>query len=138
MPRNHHLGEPIAFDEAGALTPTVDFDFEQVDRCLNQEQSPRLWPGSVSGKADYVFVRRDSLILPLTSVLDWICQKVPKNNNGMDIRSAIAAWRFLPYLRGLSLTQVSAMMGRDKQSLGRWNDDFYRTWPTVAHSENNS
>ncbi len=118
-----------AFDDRG-VTNVVDFDFDQVDRNLvSTSNSPQ-----VSFESEPVELSRDELsIAVLQVVLDWIIQTVPKNMDGIEIRATIAGWIFLPYLRKSSLTEISALVGRDKQSLGRWVDDFKVRFPGIYY-----
>jgi hypothetical protein len=114
----------IGFDERGALTESVDFDYDAVDERMGNAMS-------LNQAAVHPNSQNQASIVPLQQILDWVCQKVPKNQNGIEIRATIAAWIFLPHLRTLNLTEVAAMVGRDKQSLGRWVDDFKKRFPGV-------
>jgi hypothetical protein len=118
----------VAFDEASHQTQTVDFDFAAVDRDL--DLSDEIPPGL---RAIPLADANERTVTVMSRMLEWLCQMVPKNQSGMEIRATILCWIFLPHLRSLSLTQVAAMIGRDKQSLGRWVDDFKRTFPGVHH-----
>jgi hypothetical protein len=118
----------VAFGDDGSVCSAIDFDYDAVDEALiHAPQVPGL------DGAQHPNARHEETIVALQVILEWILQKVPRNQNGIEIRATIAAWIFLPYLRSLSLTEVSAMVGRDKQSLGRWVDDFKRQFPGVYH-----
>lgn len=115
----------IGFEGRGAPIESVDFDFDAVDEALSSAISPNKaanHPTSQHAEAE---------LAALKTILEWVVQKVPKNQNGIEIRATIAAWIFLPYLRTMNLTEIAATVGRDKQSLGRWVDDFKRRWPGV-------
>ena len=118
------LRSVVAFDEASHQTQIVDFDFAQVDRDLSDEIPLDL-------RAIPLTTANERTITVMSRMLEWLCQMVPKNQSGMEIRATILCWIFLPHLRNLSLTQVAAMIGRDKQSIGRWHDDFKRVFPGV-------
>lgn len=119
----HYKRMNVGFDEHG-LAETVDFDYDAIDARMGNALTP-------NQAAVHPNSRNQESIVVLQEVLDWICQKVPKNQNGIEIRATIASWIFLPHLRTLNLTEVSALVGRDKQSLGRWVDDFKKTFPGV-------
>jgi hypothetical protein len=105
------------FDQEGQPEATVDFPYDEIDRRLSSPESP---PIRVDGEGRL-----------LRTILEWVADKVPRHGNGLEIRATIAAWIFLPYLRGYTMTELAAMIGRDKQSVGRWVDDFRRTFPGV-------
>jgi hypothetical protein len=42
-------------------------------------------------------------------------------------------WFLIKELQPLSLTQLARMYGKDKQSLGRWVDDFKRRFPGLRN-----
>ena len=105
------------FDQEGQPEATTDFPYDEIDRRLSDPESP---PTRVDGEGRL-----------LKTVLEWVADKVPRHGNGLEIRATIAAWIFLPYLRGYTMTELAAMIGRDKQSVGRWVDDFRKSFPGV-------
>jgi hypothetical protein len=66
--------------------------------------------------------------------LDWVVQKVPKKAEGIEIRATIAARVYLPHLRDLSLTDVSAysVQGTNEPILVRRNGHISRP-PLIDH-----
>lgn len=120
----------------GHRTESVEFDYAEIDRRLGYVE-----PGETVSTEKIMASNLEAYFLPLRETLDWILQKVPKNEDGIQIRAVIAGWIFLPHLNGanslnpkekhLTLTDLAAMVGRDKQSLGRWVDDFKKTFPGV-------
>lgn len=112
----------VAYDELGQQVGSVEFDYDAVEQGLAEKLLPEA--------AQHPNANTDREVKAVQSVLRWIAQGVPKNGNGIEIRATIMMWKFLPYLQPKSLTEMAAMVGRDKQSLGRWHDDFKRTFGT--------
>jgi len=100
-----------AFDERGPVD-FVDFDYDAIDG--ERDEDPE-----ISG------------VELVSALCEWVVQTVPRNRDGIELRAVIAAWTFCSHLRGYNLTEISAMVGRDKQSLGRWVEDFKKTFPGV-------
>ena len=118
----------VAFDEDSCQTQVEDFTLSDGTKLLPRDLSDEIPPDL---RAIPIAVANERTITVMSRMLEWLCQTVPKNQNGMEIRATILCWIFLPHLRNLSLTQVAAMIGRDKQSIGRWVDDFKRVFPGV-------
>ncbi len=103
-----------AYDESSQHTEVVQFPYDQID-----------------GLEDVTPEDLTRAIAAFEKLLNWIWQSGPKNNNGIEIRSVICCWVFLKHLRPLSLTEMAAVVGRDKQSLGRWFDEFKKDMPDI-------
>lgn len=114
----------IGFDGRGEPIESVGFDYDGIDERLASGLSP-------NQAANHPTSEHAAELTALKTILEWVLQKVPKNENGIQIRAVIAGWIFLPYLRTMNLTEVAAVIGKDKQSLGRWVDDFKRRFPGV-------
>lgn len=107
------------FSEDGERVPTVEFDFDQVDRVIFGRQQ-EIAPADMK------------IALKLfDAVMRWIWQGGMKDVRGMTIRAIISCWIFIPELRPTTLTDMARGFGLKKQSLGRWHDDFKRHFPSI-------
>lgn len=113
----------IAFDEAGHLIESADFDYSQVEQNLSADGVFLTDEGASRSYADSHYRENRAL----QAALEWISQKVPKSDNGVIIRANIACWHYLKAWRPMTLTALAAQIGRDKQAVGRWEDDFKLT-----------
>ncbi len=103
--------------EDGRLVPCVDFDYEAIDRNVFEAEDVK----------DLHELPPESIDLALKlhrTMLEWIFQDGMKNPEGIQIRAILACWIWLPYLEPLSLTELSIGFGKQKQSFGRWVDEF--------------
>jgi hypothetical protein len=107
-----------AFDESGDASGVSHFPYDEIDERL--AAAPITHAAASHPTAQF----HEQALFALESALAWAVQDVPKNCNGIEIRTTILAWKFLPHLRAKTLTEIAAMIGRDKQSVGRWHDDF--------------
>ncbi len=105
----------VGHDDAGEIVASEDFPYHLID---GEEEQPTAQDLAAAAMA-------------MQKVMEWVWQGGPRNHNGFEIRSVIACWIFLKHLHALNLTQVAAMMNKDKQSLGRWVDDFKKEFPAV-------
>ncbi len=111
-----HLIESEGFDYASIrMSETEMVEFVDVDTDLRALTPEQLAAG----------------LEVMDKLLKWIWQSGMKNPDGVKIRSIILCWICLKELRSLSLTDMATGYGLDKQSLGRWVDDFKRRYPTV-------
>jgi hypothetical protein len=109
-----------AFDESGHIGIT-HFPYDEID------------------KADIPETKDiDAAVRAFELLLAWVWQHGPKNNNGIEIRAVICCWIFMKQLRPITLTEMAATVGRDKQSLGRWFDEFKKDFPQIktCHMKN--
>lgn len=125
--QNHadrHVGPGIAFDDDGELIGKEEFDFDQVDENLTGDcPAPGL---------EHITRREMIIALKMFEMLvRWMFQNGFSNLNGLQIRAVIVCWIFLPNLHGFSMTRLAEGMGKDKQSLGRWHDDFKKKFPFI-------
>jgi len=110
------------FDEPGRRVPIVRFDYDAVDYQVFGAVPKKDVRGLTSKEVD-------AALALLRVMLAWIWQSGMKNPDGIKIRAVIICWVFLKELRGLTLTQIAAAFGMDKQSFGRWITDFKQTIP---------
>ncbi len=115
-----HSIQPPAFSDDGHLEPWEDFDYDSVEkfRAANKE-AEAIEKGIAAGQEI------------IRTLITWIWQDGMKDARGIQIRSIIVCWIFLPHLRPLSLTELARGFGKDKQSLGRWVDDFKIKFPNL-------
>ncbi len=127
------FGEPVVFmqsiiglahEEDGHITGVTDFDYDAVSRGLGEwqpesdltEMSAREMEG-----ARYVFKQ----------IAEWVYQGGTKNPEGVKIRAIIFCWVFLEWLHPLTMTKLARGYAMDKQSIGRWVEDFKRCFPDI-------
>jgi hypothetical protein len=111
----------LGHGEDGKLVPTTDFDWPAVEFTKDEDLDI-----SKFSQEDV-----DRALVVLTALLKWVWQSGMNNGNGIQIRAIIMCWVFLKELRPLDLTQMAKGFGRDKQSLGRWVDNFKRWFPRI-------
>lgn len=99
--------------EHGERVPVEHFDFDRLDD--STQENPQM----------------DAAIEAFQILLNWVWQSGSKNADGVKIRSVLACWIFLKPLRSINLTELSKAYGMEKQSLGRWHDDFKRHFPDI-------
>lgn len=104
-----------AFADGSIPVRFIDFDFSLIE------------PDGEEGAMGV-----SEVVVGVERMVRWVYQDPHHRNlNGVAIRSIIVSWLMLRELQGLTLTQLAGMYGLDKQSLGRWVDDFKRTFPSV-------
>ena len=119
-----NLPDGMAFGESGDVVGKVDFDFQAVDENLFE-------PGQLEALPE-LSEKEVAMALQLFRLLmSWVWQNGMKNVNGLQIRAGIACWTMLPELRPLNLTEFARGFGMDKQSVGRWHDDFKKRFPQI-------
>jgi hypothetical protein len=113
----------LQFDEDSRLIATTSFPYDEVDRDLGlfEPDSPEKYDLDAASEA----IRR---------LLRWLFQNGPRNPEGLQIRAVVLCHIFLPELRPMTLTQMAGCMGKHKQSLGRWQDQFKRDFPNIPSS----
>ena len=97
--------------------PYEDFPYDQVDRDL----------GLIKPEDEYeltVEVQRRIWL--------WVWQGDNRDLEGWLCRCAIMCWVFCDQLRSTSMSKMAKRIGKKKQSLGRWVDDFKREFPLIA------
>jgi hypothetical protein len=75
--------------------------------------------------------RIEGEIRALKTTLEWVIQNGMNEENGVMFRILIAGWIYLEWMREMTLTELATMYGKDKQSFGRWVDDFKLRFPEV-------
>lgn len=106
----------LRLGENGERIPVADFDYDAVDKSSQESNSQR---------------EIDNAIKAFEKLLQWILQDGMNNPNGVKIRALVCCWIFLKVLRPQSLTEFARSYGMQKQSLGRWVDDFKRQFPDI-------
>ncbi len=127
--------------EDGHLEPSVEFDYDSIDRNVfhteQDDKRPMCDVGDTDNvedsKAfkDFTDLEIDAACKVFTRLVEWIWQDGMKNVEGLQIRASIVCWIFLSQLRPLTLTEMAKGFGKKKQSLGRWVDDFKRAFPRI-------
>jgi hypothetical protein len=118
------FGRPQAIVAPRQIEPSVSFPFHELDGDLADGEEPLSFtPG------EWEKFRR-----ALERIFLWIYQDPHHRNlNGVEIRALIVAWFVVKELHPLSLTQLARMYGREKQSFGRWVDEFKTAFPEVRN-----
>jgi hypothetical protein len=117
--------EECVYDHDGRAIPSEDFDYEAIDRNVFGADEIENFRGMPAESID--------LALKLHRVmLEWIFQDGMKNPEGIKIRAILACWIWLPYLEPLTLTELATGFGKQKQSFGRWVDDFKRHFSFIT------
>lgn len=129
----HHLTESdnAGYDDSSELHPTCGPDWEAIEvNCDGQD--------FIEAVKELRAEHLEGALIVIRGLMAWTYQNGSTNMEGKAIRNAIIEWLVLPQLRHLTLTQISKAYGKHKQSLGRWVDDFKRTFPTVktVHMKN--
>ncbi len=106
------------------MEPSVEFDYEAIDRSVFHVETQ-------DASLEFSAIEMDAACKVFTHLVEWIWQDGMKNVQGLQIRASIVCWIFLTQLRPLTLTQMAAGFGKDKQSLGRWVDDFKLSFPRI-------
>ena len=114
----------IAHEEDGHITPVQQFDWEAVERNLFS-------PESVKELEELTQEDIDRALKMFDVVLRWVFQNGMKNSDGLKIRAIIVCWIFLKELRPYKLVDMATGFGMQKQSLGRWHDDFKIRFPGI-------
>jgi hypothetical protein len=110
----------LSHDESGPV-PSVGFDYEAIDEKVfgfKPEEVEGLSPETIR------LVYRG-----MCAYLGWVWQDGMKNPEGLQIRSMIVCWNFLPHLQPLELSELARGFGKKKQSVGRWHDQFKLAFP---------
>lgn len=111
-------------DESGALIPVEGFDYAAVDR-------NHFDPGTVEELSKLSAEQMDAGIKLNRCTLEWIFADGMNNKDGVAIRAILCCWIYLPWLRPLTMEELAAGFGMDKQSFGRWHDVFKKDFPFI-------
>jgi hypothetical protein len=121
MTHEEHLGH----GEDGAIEQTTDFDWAGLEEKLGEVD-----------QAKYTHQYATWLLLQQLAegLARWTYQSPNhRNMEGKAIRQAIVEWFTIKELQPLSLTELARMYGKDKQSFGRWVDDFKKRFPGLRN-----
>ncbi len=117
---------PGFFDDGGGRVETVDFDYDEIER--------QVFNHDPEAECDQLSAEEMELALKMfRRLLTWIFQNGMKNPEGLQIRSIVACWVMLEVLHPLSLTEIARGFGKDKQSLGRWVDEWKKEFPQIRN-----
>lgn len=105
------------YEDDGSQTLAVDFSYPELEQ-LNHR---------------YEFDPIDMACQCQRKVWEWVWQGDCRDKEGFFVRAAIACWIFVPALRDYTLTTMAGRVGKKKQSLGRWIEDFKKTFPELCH-----
>lgn len=122
------IDSPLGHGEDGRPVPITDFDFDAIDKAF-QDDLEDFRTEVEAGKYSQEDV--DRALVVVTRMLKWIWQGGMKNPEGLQIRAMIICWVFLKELRPIELTQLFGAFGKDKQSGGRWVDNFKEYFPRI-------
>jgi hypothetical protein len=118
----------IAFDEESRPEPSVGFSFEEIERELGESLD------DPERHSTFTQQEWDAFAKGLEKVFRWIYQDPHHRNlDGIQIRALIVAWIVVKELQPLTLTQLARMYGKDKQSFGRWVDEFKKEFREVRN-----
>lgn len=121
----------LGHGEDGKPVPVTDFDYDAIERDFKSDlQQFR----DEAEEGQYSEEDVDRALVVVTRLLKWIWQGGMKNADGLQIRAMIICWVFLKELRPIELTQLAGAFGKDKQSLGRWVDNFKEFFPRIRIS----
>lgn len=111
------------WDDNQEVTLTTEFSYADVDRAL----------GFMVEELDEHI--EDALECQ-RRIWSWVWQPPAEDLDGLFCRCVIACWVFVPSLRDYTMTDMAGRVGKKKQSLGRWVDDFKKTFPEItAHMQ---
>jgi len=135
----HSLPAP-AFSENGQLEPFSEFPYDEVEAAL-AKRNLVVGPvassqGGISFEAIVEAAAEQGVIAGkqiFSALVNWIWQDGMKDERVIQIRAVIVCWVFLKHLHPLNLTELARGFGKDKQSLGRWVDDFKLKFPTIRN-----
>jgi hypothetical protein len=117
----HHVG----FGEDSRPEATADFDWSDLEQRLGEADEAKY----THGYAQWL-----RLMQLAEGLARWTYQSPSHTNTeGIAIRVIVQNWFLIKELQPLSLTQLARMYGKDKQSLGRWVDDFKRRFPGLRN-----
>lgn len=112
----------LAFGENGERVLAEDFDYNLFDGVREEvaAEAANLSPAEM-----------ETALKLFEHLLRWQWQSGMRNPDGVKIRAIICCWIFLKVLRPMTLTQLAHHYGMDKQSLGRWVDQFKKDFPQI-------
>jgi hypothetical protein len=116
--------EESGHEEDSRVTPIAHFDLDLVCRNLF-EPMPEAEMAALSQ------TEIDAALKLCRTIWLWVFQDGMKNQQGLQIRSAIACWVFLKELRSITMTELATGFGMDKQSIERWVADFKERFPRI-------
>lgn len=122
------MNDGLAFDDAGEKIPFENFDWDAVEKEFAEdlEQFKKELKANPLSQEDI-----DRIDKAMQTLLKWAWQGGMKNMDGFQIRMLILCWHIIPSLRALSLTDLSTVFKKDKQSFGRWVDNFKQYFPFI-------
>jgi hypothetical protein len=120
----YHLG----FGEDSRPEATVGPDWESIEKGVLGQQDC-----DTAGDETKKRKRIEGEIRALKTTLEWVIQNGMNEENGVMFRILIAGWIYLEWMREMTLTELATMYGKDKQSFGRWVDDFKRRFPGLRN-----
>jgi hypothetical protein len=118
----HHVG----FGEDSRPEATVGPDWDGIESAL----------GECSEIVEHRFDSQYATYLKLLkfgeALTRWLTIDATKTSeDGKIIRLQILKWVFLPEYQNRSLTYMAREIGKEKQSVGRWHDNFKLRFPGV-------
>jgi hypothetical protein len=129
LERNVFPGGPVDVDETGyerilqAAAPALNLlpapDRERITQELRKVCSVEIV--DAASKLFQMFMR-------------WNWQDGKKNPEGLQIRSMISCWLFIPELRALTETELAIGFGKKKQSIERWVDEWKQDFPRIRNA----
>jgi hypothetical protein len=117
------LHHDFGFNENGERVGIAEFDYDQVEQDLG---------GYFPRKEQFTAKEIDAAVKVIDRVLIWVWQNGMRNPEGIKIRAIVVCWILLKPLRPFSLTMISQLYGKKKQSLGRWVDQFKRDFKFIT------
>lgn len=122
------IDAPLGHGEDGKPVQVTQFDFDAIEKAFQSDLED--FRGEVEA-GEYSQDDIDRALVVVTRMLKWVWQGGMKNADGLQIRAMIICWVFLKELRPIELTQLAGAFGKDKQSLGRWVENFKEYFPRI-------
>lgn len=133
IPTMGHIGESnTAFGDQG-IEPTTEPDWDSMDRSIFPIEYLEADSGNAADDEMIEALARELSLKMLERVLDWMWQKAMSDPDGFKIRSIVVGWVISKRMRTMTLTQIATGFGLEKQSLGRWVDQWKRDFPTIKN-----
>jgi len=118
-----------AHDEDGSITPAQPFPYEEI---YSKDEAGSVGFNDLDQDLRHLTPEQLAAGLDvMDKLLKWVWQSGMKNSDGVKIRSIILCWICLKEIRFMTLTDLATGYGMDKQSLGRWVDEFKARFPAV-------
>lgn len=117
------FNNPLGYADDGSRVPIEHFNYDAIDPAEFDIEPEELKDFSPANLEDATKLLR--------TVLTWVWSGGINNIEGLQIRAMIVCWIFLERLKPLTETELAKIFGKDKQSVGRWVEEWKKAYPTV-------